>query len=227
MRNSLVLALLFFAQWVSAQSVQVPENCIGKVSPCLVHTADQNYQFIYDGLKVTVLKDAILRIVFDDGKSNFEVLDGRIMIKKSEKNLKSMAINGQAFKSGWQMVNRSLAGGLSVLDLNTFMLSNYSSSGTNPVQFTLVKSGFVDKNDFVGFTKFYFQDLKAYKSFLTGQSGHWKEEFDKQNSSQTKVLFRTIASEKEKAKAEARQNSHRTDETKKVREIFFYRTFER
>lgn len=115
---------------------------------------------------------------------------------------------------------------LSVLDMKTFNFSVYESTANQSV-FTQVRSDIIDKTDFVSFTKYYFQNLRDYKSFLAVQASNWRREFAKENNSQTKVLMRTIASEREKARIEARKNSAQSDETKKARELFFYRTFER
>ena len=208
-----------------AQTVLVPEDCLGKVSPCLVHTDEKFFEFMFDGQKVTLLKEGILKISFDQMKSHFELIDGRIDMKKTEKNQRALFINGNQVKTGWIMAGRADRT-LSVLDMKTFNLSVYESAG-KLAAFTPVRSDIIDKSDFVSFTKYFFQNLTDYKSFLAGQAGNWKREFAKQNNSQTKVLMRTIASEKEKARLDARKNSAQTVAAKKVRELFFYRTFER
>ena len=209
-----------------AQTVQVPEGCLGKVSPCLVHTDEKFFEFNYDGQKVRLLKEGILKISFDEMKSQFELIDGRIDVKNIEKNQRALFINGNQVKTGWVMASRILRT-LSILDMKTFNLSVFEQVAGSPTEFTQVRSDFIDKSDFVDFTRYYFQNLPDYKSFLLGQTGNWKREFAKQNNSQTKVLMRKIASERERAHLEARKNSAQTDESKKVRELFFYRTFER
>lgn len=208
-----------------AQTVQVPEDCLGKVSPCLIHTDEKFFEFMYDGQKVKLLKEGILKISFDETKSHFELIDGRIDVKKVDKKQRALFINGNQVKTSWLMASRVLRT-LSVLDMKTFNLSVYEPAA-NQSAFVQVRSDIIDKNDFVSFTKYYFQNLADYKSFLLGQGKNWKREFAKQNNSQTKVLMRTIASEREKARIEAHKNSAQTDEAKKVRELFFYRTFER
>ena len=218
--------ILLFATFTFAQTVLVPEDCLGKVSPCLVHTDEKFFEFMFDGQKVKLLKEGILKISFDQRQSHFELIDGRIDVKKIEKNQRALFINGNRVKTGWIMASRVLRT-LSVLDMKTFNFSVYEAVATTQSAFALVRGDIVDKTDLVGFTKYYFQNLRDYKSFLAAQAGNWKREFAKQNNSQTKVLMRTIASEKEKARIEARKNSAQTVEAKKVRELFFYRTFER
>lgn len=218
--------ILMFAVTGFAQTVLVPEDCIeGKVSPCLIHTDEKFFDFMYDGQKVRLLKEGILKISFDEIKSHFELIDGRIDVKKIEKNQRALFVNGNQVKTLWFMASRVMHT-LSVLDMKTFNLSIFETTGKQ-APFVPVRSDIIDKNDFVSFTKYYFVNLKDYKNFLGAQAGNWKREFAKQNNSQTKVLMRTIASEREKARVEARKNSEQSGGTKKVRELFFYRTFER
>ncbi len=217
--------ILLFATPGFAQTVLVPEDCLGKVSPCLVHTDEKFFEFMFDGQKVKLLKEGILKISFDQTQNHFELIDGRIDVKKIERNQRALFINGNKVKTGWIMASRVLRT-LSVLDMKTFNFSVYEATAKQSV-FTQVRSDIIDKTDFVSFTKYYFQNLRDYKSFLAGQASNWKREFAKENNSQTKVLMRTIASERKKAQIEAQKNSVQTDETKKVRELFFYRTFER
>ena len=225
MNGLLCFFTVFTAFVASAQTVQVPESCLNQVSPCLIHTAEGDFQFDYDGQRVTLLKEGILKITFDEQRSHFELLDGRIVIKKANKSLKALSINGQTMKTGWLMVSRS-GNALSILDMKSFVMTRAESDGTKSI-FKTTGSDFVDKNEFVGFTKFFFHDLREYKSFLIIQAPNWKREFEAQNNSQTKVLMRTIASEQKKARVEAEKNSLNANQTKKVRELFFYRTFER
>lgn len=217
--------ILLFTTAGFTQTVLVPEDCLGKVSPCLVHTDEKFFEFMYDGQRVKLLKEGILKISFDQMQSHFELVDGRIDVKKIEKNQRALFINGNKVKTGWIMASRVLRT-LSVLDMKTFNFSVYESTANQSV-FTQVRSDIIDKTDFVSFTKYYFQNLRDYKSFLAVQASNWRREFAKENNSQTKVLMRTIASEREKARIEARKNSAQSDETKKARELFFYRTFER
>lgn len=224
MKYTAFFIIFLLAHSAFTQTVQVPENCLSRVSPCLIHTNDSSYSFNYDGQQVTLQKEAILKISFDEQRSRFEVLDGRISLKKKEKNLKAIWINGISVTAGWHMVSRS-RDRLSLLDMNSFVLSIFAASGN--AAFTPLSSEFSDKNEFIGFTKFYFQNMTEYNAFLSAQSVNWKREFQKQNNNQTKVLLRTLASEREKARIEGLKKTARASESKKVRDLFFYRTFER
>lgn len=224
MKYTAFFILFLLAHSAFTQTVQVPENCLSRVSPCLIHTNDSSYSFNYDGQQVTLQKEAILKISFDEQRSRFEVLDGRISLKKKAKNLKVIWVNGVSVKAGWHLVSRN-TGRLSLLDMNSFVLSTFEANGN--AAFKPVSSEFIDKNEFIGFTKFYFQNMTEYNAFLSSQSVNWKREFQKQNNNQTKVLLRTLASEREKARLEGLKKTARASESKKVRDLFFYRTFER
>lgn len=215
------------SQPVFAQFVQVPENCINKVSPCMVHTTGDHYNFKYSEQNIIIHKDAIVKITEEDSKSNIDVIDGRmsLMFGKTQDG-KQFSINNVPVKSGWYMVNRSL-NNLKILDIKTFVISEYILGNSHLSEPKVMKSEFIDKNEFVTFTKYYFFSVSEYKKFLAAQAKNWKTEFTKQNASQTKVLLRTIASEKKRAQLDAQRNAAELNETKKLKETFFYRTFER
>lgn len=219
------LFLLLLACSGFAQTVQVPENCINKISPCLVHTNNSSFEFIHDGQQVKILKEAIVKISFDEKTNNFEVINGRISLSEQKKTQKVLLINSEPVRGGNLLVRR-FTNNLAILDLNDFILSEYQTGpGTLPPAH--IKADFINKKDFITFTKSYFLSIGEYKQFLALQAKNWKSEFEKQNSSQTKVLLRAIASEKKNAEVEAEKKRVAAEQLKKVREIFFYRTFER
>ena len=221
----LILISNYPLQLAQAQTVQVPENCLNRISPCLIHTEDSAFEFNHDGQQVKLLKEAILKLSFDENSSNFEVIEGLISLNEKKKTQKLLFINNKPVRSGLLMVNR-LKNNLRILDLNDYILSEYQviSNNTEP---KLIKADFIIKVDFIFFTKFYFQSVPQYRSFLSLHSQNWKNEFNKQNSNQTKVLLRNIASEQKKAKITADINAAQANQQKKARETFFYRTFER
>lgn len=208
-----------------AQTVQVPENCINKISPCLIHTNNSFFEFVHDGQQIRMLKEAILKISFDEKTNNFEVINGRISLNEKNRTQKTLLVNGLPLRTGKILMDRSI-NSLSILNLSDFILSEYQFAN-NSMQPTLLRANFINKNDFIMFTKSYFLSIGEYKKFLAVQAKNWKSEFAKQNNSQTKVLLRTIASEKKKTEIEAEKNRVAAKQLKKVREMFFYRTFER
>lgn len=219
----LILTLVYLP--LMAQTIQVPDNCINKISPCLIHTNDTLFQFMHDGQQVKMMKDSILKISFNGKENNFEVISGRISLVEYKKNKKPFLVNNKTVRTGGILINRS-GNNIKIMNLNDFVLSEYQIS-SNVSELSLVKADFVNKGDFVALTRHYFQSVGEFKKFLALQAPNWKSEFERQNSSQTKVLLRAIASASQNAKIEAEKNTSQQNEIKKAKETFFYRTFER
>jgi len=64
-------------------------------------------------------------------------------------------------------------------------------------------------------------------SYLKEHEASWKAEFALQNEIQTKVIARAIASEEAEQKKSIEREKKEKEQIKKVRELFFYRTFYR
>lgn len=221
----LLLISLGFSLFSVAQTIQVPENCLNRISPCLIRTEDNFYKFKLDGRQIVMLEDAILKISVDEKKYNFEVIEGRISIISPNKIQKSLTINNKAVVGEILLVSRFLED-LKILDLGAFILNEYHVKPAGSSS-DLVSSEFINKKDFISFTRHYFQSTNQYNRFLAAEAHRWKSEFLRQNNSQTKILQRSIASEKEKAKIEASIRAQEAAQSKKLRETFFYRTFRR
>jgi hypothetical protein len=222
-----VFILLFIGTLQThAQLVQVPENCINRVSPCLVRSEDRDFKFMQHGQEIKLLKDSIVKITFDENQNNFELLDGRITLDEKDKSISKLLINSKAVRSG-QLYASRFGKNLKILDFKDFLFSEYLTSTQVSEPHQQIKSDFINKQDFIEFTKHFFSSTSQYKSFLVSIEEEWKQEFLKQNNSQTKVLMRSIASEQVQAKREAEFNAQNAKELKKVRDTFFYRTFKR
>lgn len=225
----IVFNLLTFTNLSFAQTIQVPENCINRVSPCLLRTEDSFFSFVQFDQKVTLFKEAIVKISFDNKQSNFEIIEGRIRVDRLKQGAKSeqrqLHINGQVFPSGKLLAER-ISNNLSILNLKNFILSKYHLESNSPWPH-LISAEFVNKKDFVLFTKYYFQTVGQYKDFLTSVEENWKKEFFKQNSNQSKVLLRSVASEQKKSKTEFIRDLDDVLVQKKLKDNFFYRTFQR
>ncbi|MEK6628766.1 MAG: hypothetical protein AABY53_09080 [Bdellovibrionota bacterium] len=191
----------------------------------MIRTQESIYKFILDGKQVVMLEGTILKIKTNEKKHNLEVIEGRISVITQNKSLKLLTINDKTADGDKLLVSRFL-GDLKILNLGDFILKEY---GVEPAMSKpdLIRSEFINKSDFISFTRHYFQDTKLYNRFLAAQAPLWKSEFLRQNNSQTKVLQRSIASEKEKTKREASIRAHEAAQLKKLRETFFYRTFSR
>lgn len=219
------LLLLIAVQTAKAQLVQVPENCINRVSPCLVRSEDRDFQFNQRGQTVKILKETIVKMSFDENQNNFEILEGRITLLEQQKIAGELKINSKPVRSG-KLYAARFSKDLKVLDFNDFVLSEYLIDPPKTLP-QLIKGDFINKKDFIEYTKYFFRSTAQYKGFLASIEGDWKREFDRQTNSQTKVLMRSIASEQQQAAFEAARKASEAKELKKVRDTFFYRTFER
>lgn len=219
---SIIVILVLSALPVLAQSVQVPEACLNRVSPCLIRTEDAGLDFTQSGFKIHLHKESILRLTFDDKSLNIDVIEGRLVVKSAQKQ--TFSLHQQPFKGSQIFISR-YGSKLTVLNRDDFRLNQYNvSAGAATLP---LKSDLVNKSELVSFTKDYFSNATQYKKFLASIESDWKAAFDAENNSQSKVLMRSIASAEASAKERARQKAASADELKKVRAEFFYRTFER
>jgi hypothetical protein len=222
-----IFILLFISTLQTrAQLVQVPENCINRVSPCLVRSEDRDFKFTHHGQAVKLLKDSVVKITFDENQNNFELLDGRITLDEKNKSVSKLLINSKAVRSG-QLYASRFGKNLKILDFKDFLFSEFLTGAQQLGPPQQIKSDFINKQDFIEFTKHYFSSTSQYKSFLVSVEENWKLEFKKQNNSQTKVLMRSIASEQAQEKRETVDKARNAKELKNVRDTFFYRTFHR
>lgn len=212
-----------------AQTIQVPENCLNKVSPCLFRTEDSFFRFQHDEQQVVLMKDGIIKIYFDENHNNFDLIEGRMSLQVKAKEAKPSSVNNISLDAGQFLISK-FSNRLSILNLSHFILKEYSI-GTDGVKPSLVRSEFMNKKDFVEFTRYYFTNLQQYKKFLAGQSLKWKHEFELQSINQTKVLERSIALETlevaTESKIEREKKELEAAQTKKIKDEFFYRTFKR
>lgn len=212
-----------------AQTIQVPENCLNKVSPCLFRTEDSFFRFQHDEQQVVLMKDGIIKVYFDEKHNNFDLIEGRMSLQVKAKAAKSSSVHNISLDAGQFLISK-FSNRLSILNLSHFILKEYSI-GTDGVKPSLVRSEFMNKKDFVEFTRYYFTNLQQYKKFLAVQSLKWKHEFELQSTNQTKVLERSIALETLKVATESKIEREKKEleaaQTKKIKDEFFYRTFKR
>lgn len=221
----LIFTIFFQFNLVFAGVIQVPEDCLNRVSPCLIRAEDKAHQFKLGEHKISLTKEAILKIEFNANHLNLELLDGHVSLVTGEKLDKKFTVNSHPITAGRWIAKRTPKK-FDILSLNDYRLSEYQTKkGT--AKLLLLRSDFINKKDFVGFTKYFFEKNSEYKSFLAFEAPKWKAEFDRQNNSQAKVLMRTIAAEKEKARIEDKKKALEAAKAKKVRSDFFYRTFNR
>jgi len=222
-----LLVLVFFATVSLKAEIQVPEDCINKTYPCLVR-ADQLLEFKQAHLLVTLTPKSIVKITKDsnDSQLNFELLTGRLSVKEVETAAWAVSVNAVMLEVPHAMIKRD-HDELDVLNLIKFTKVRYAINIQNNNVPVRVRSYFLSKSEFVDFTRHYFAETKAFKNFLTGIQSLWIAEFKSQNESQTKALMRSVASEEKAAEDRVRQEQERERQIKKVKDEFFFRTFNR
>lgn len=205
-----------------AQVIQVPEACVNKKSPCLVRTENSFFEFEHRDIKFKMNPETIIKLTYDENNDHLEILEGHVILN-SNKSGSSKFVHHQPCDNGMFMLSRE-NNKLKSLRLDNFKFELYELKN-DAVE--IVKSDFIDKLELISFSKEFFIDINKYKAFLSSIEKRWKEEFIKDNSSQTKVLLRSIASEQERVKKEADEKRKNERSLKKVRDNFFYRTFYR
>jgi hypothetical protein len=226
MKTLLSVILLFITVALKAE-IQVPEDCINKTYPCLVR-ADQMLEFQQAHLRVTLTPKSIIKITKEnnDSQLNFELLTGRMSVKEIETPKWAISVNSVMLEVPYAMVKRD-QDELDILNLSKFTKVRYSINIQNNNVPVRVRSYFLSKSEFVDFTRHYFAETKSFKNFLTGIQPQWIAEFKSQNESQTKALMRSVASEEKAAEDRVRQEQERERQIKKVKDEFFFRTFNR
>lgn len=221
--NAVFLLLSFIAVKGFAGSVQVPENCVNRISPCLVRTEQTPFQFVSGGVRVKMAADSLIKITAAPELINFEIMAGFAALTEVSSKT-AYALNGVPVDSAKVLGSRD-GGALRILSLVDFSFGHYKISEENfPAQ---VSANFINKKDLVYFTRHFFADTTEYRSFLTKIQKDWSTEFKRQNISQTKALARSIASQQLQEKLLSDKLLQQQQELKRVRENFFYRTFYR
>jgi hypothetical protein len=224
------MAVLVFISAISmaAQAeIQVPEDCINKAYPCLIR-ADQMLEFKQAHLVVSLTPKSIIKLTKDNDTKqlNMELLAGRMSVKEVEPSEVAVSVNSVLLEVPYVMVKRE-HDELDILNLTKFTKVRYSiniQDNNVPVR---VRSYFLSKSELVDFTRHYFSEVKNFKNFLTSIQPSWLAEFKAQNESQTKALMRSVASEEKAAEDRVRQEQERERQIKKVKDEFFFRTFNR
>lgn len=218
--------LLSFAT-VQAQTIQVPEKCAARTTPCLIKTMNEKYKFSYEGYEVIISPDTIIKISRDQKHFNFDVLKGHISLEKTKASSENTAsIDTVMVDSDHVMASRD-ASSLRVLNLEHFTLTDYTIEGGPEVYAVRLNSGFASKTELINFSKNHFEKVADLRRFLNSIEEDWVAEFKRQNDLQTKALMRSVASEEEEAQKKALERRRLDEQRKKARNELFYRTFER
>lgn len=228
MIKPVIITLLFsLSLAVEAQTIQVPEKCAARTSPCIIKTLTEDYKFSYQGYDVNISPETIIKISNDKNHYNFDVLKGHLSLERVKASPENTAsIDTVMIDSDHIMASRDGAS-LKVLNLEHFVLSEYKIEGGAEAYAVRLKSDFASKTELIGFAKNHFEKVAELRRFLSSVEEDWVKEFKHQNDLQTKALMRSVASEDEEAQKQALERRRLDEQRKKSRNQLFYRTFER
>ena len=219
-----LLLMVVSGQFARAASVQVPENCVDRIIPCMVRADQSSFRFLHKGIEVQLNRESILKITGNAEHLNFEIISGLAILTEKVKSSLTYSLGNVAVDSEKILASRHEEK-LQILSLNNFSFAEYKIGSENfPVR---ISAEFINKKDLVSFSRLFFNDGKEYRGFLTSVEPHWKSEFKRQNISQTKALLRSIASQQQQEQELLLKKQKQEKELKKVRDEFFYRTFYR
>jgi hypothetical protein len=219
-----VFTVLVLAVSAYAETVQVPELCAAKQSPCVIRTDEQFFIYKQQGLQIKIVRDSIVKVIKTENHLNFDILKGRIELQEYDAVTGSASINDVLIDGNRVMAHR-LRDNLEIYDLNTFSLARYQiKQGVYPDR---LSQNFISKADLVQFTRHYFTTVDQFKAFLSSIEKKWIAEFKLQNENQTKALLRSVASEEKAVEERVQQKMREEKELKKVRNELFFRTFQR
>lgn len=224
----LPFVLLSVAQ-ANAEVLSIPEDCFSQqVEPCLIKAGSHQILKSQSGaFRLEAEKDSIFKITKFESPATFELLQGKIMLVAGGKTPLKSVLNDVQFESLRVFAEMMPERKMKVYDSHKFILSDYELPATKGEEAVLVKSEFLAKQDMIRYLSYYFSGKKALVTYLKTIESLWKKEFEAQTKVQTIALQRAIASiQKDEDEAKHRQEKEQR-ERKKVREMFFYRTFYR
>lgn len=146
---------------------------------------------------------------------------GENTVAKDEK----LRINGVLMTSFYVLVQKD-QDVLKVFDLKNFSVSEYDLSQPKHEP-NLIKTHFADKTELVYLSAPFFKTRNRFLTFLKVIEKPFDKKLSLQAAEQTKVLSRTLASVELRNKEADEKKAAEDAKLKKVRELFFYRTFYR
>lgn len=221
-----VEVIVFFLSIISLAAegrvTTVPEDCFDKKqTPCLTQV-DEHEETLGIGKASLRIKAGTILHWKNFSDISVDILKGAFHITGSENALK---LNEIPITKKNQMLQKQENTILS-LDLDSFILSTYALSAQR-ANTVLLSTSFLEKPDLLKYAAQFFERKSAFITYLKAVEPKWKTEFKHNTASQSKTLSRAVASAEETDKIEMLEKERLTQELKKVREQFFYRTFYR
>lgn len=227
----LIIAFIAFYALISPAHAgefltEVPDRCLSEgVAPCLVQV-NSSLTAKVKGYKLRLTKGTLFKIMtIGEGEQvgEIDLLTGRFRIVDLERPLK---LNGyQVDPTSTLFVVRE-KNEMRVLDAKSLDFKNLRSEGAKG-DFVLVKGEFLDRKKFVQFLASFSPSKEELEKDLADLSERYTERLNQEVESQTKVVQRTIASDELALEAERKRKEREALEKKKMKEMFFMRTFQR
>ncbi len=226
---SAILFNLIVTQAVSAaELVQVPEQCLDKeVAPCLVRALDDSFNETPSHLKFYLAQDALLKITqfpvtsvhVKADQFKVELLKGKVVIANNAKvpfylNTVNVGLNETYYiKKGEGAVELYKSGEAVFFNIT----QNEDVDLVETKDFASRKSTTEFLNQFTNIPgSVYKQTLAQYEARLTDEV-----------QNQKRILQRKIASEELARKLDAEARQKQKIENKRIKDMFFMRTFEK
>lgn len=227
-RLSLFLLFQLFQISVQAEMISLPDNCfVKKVSPCLIRAL--NAETLIDKQNKVVFsmnENSIVKWLGFDENLSLNLLQGQIRVTTANHQLVDVTVNEVKFSSS-QIFAQRKDQRLEVFDTRNFVLSQYEINAAQEKESVVAKSDFPTKAEMIEFISSFYENKKELVSFLKEIEKPWQKEFKIQTEIQTKVLQRSVASVENAEKEKKLKQQRDSEELKKVRDLFFYRTFYR
>lgn len=219
--------LLFFAMSVEAEVLSIPEACLSQtVAPCLVKSNQKQTFKVHFG-ELHLDEGTILKII-DFKSAQVELLQGKLSIQGlPDKKKIGLKLNDIPFESRRVFAEMNPQRKMRVYDEQKFILADYELPQRQGDEVVIVKSEFLSKLDMIRYLAGYFSSKSSLSSYLKSIEIAWKQEFRIQTDNQTIALKRSIASVEKSEAENKRRLEEEARQLKKVRELFFYRTFYR
>lgn len=225
----LAFFLFSFSFQALAEILSIPENCLTKeISPCLIKTTErQVLQGHSKNFMLTTDENTVVKVLQFETPIQIKLLQGRLTLRSGLKKALVFQLNDVKFESIMLFAGVDQDKKMKVYDAQNFILSAYDLPTSDQDEVVISKSEFLSKLDMIRFLSAYFPEKKSLQTYLHSIENNWKKELEIQAKSQTIALKRSIASIEESQNEEKRRHKAEEAELKKVREMFFYRTFYR
>lgn len=225
MNKCLSVIIILLPLFVTAE-IQVPENCVNNVSPCLVRSDSKPFVFKQGELKIVLVKNSIIKIIEEGSHINIEILKGFVDLQLTTKMSKTVSVNSVLIESVRSFTARD-RDQLKILSHNNYVQTVYQLMSYNAEYAERIKSQFLSKTELVELSRHFFVNTSELKLFLKQIEKNWLAEFKRQNETQTKVLTRSIASEEKAVEERLKKQEREQAELKKLKKELFFRTFNR